>query len=282
MLLMVIGNFVYPDANCNELAAFIVRNGGGVYSRQDILSRLREIDIVRKKCSTEAYDAFLPVNIEKCQDFFQQPPPLGVVGLQRRQLMDFDEAAMSLETVRTKYGYMHKLVQCRRIGHYVKGRKLTLMIAIKPGDPTIPPHRDGSIENPSRWFRVSYVSGTTTYRFADFLTEVNTSLDNHPADGDLDKNRVYMWDNLQSHLNPLIYNVVEHWPGNGMKQIVLRPPYQPKFGPTEYVFCQLAAKVQTMVRPDWTHKNLRLALMQLLANIGRGGAFDRTFAHCGY
>jgi len=100
----------------------------------------------------------------------------------------------------------------------------------------IPPERDGSIQNPRRWFRVGYSTGTTIYTFANFVREVNENIDANPAEGDVDDYHVYMWDNLWSHTNALIYNVVENWPGDRAKEIILRSPYQPKFDPTEYFF----------------------------------------------
>jgi GH24 family phage-related lysozyme (muramidase) len=54
---------VYPDFELNEAAAFIYNNGGGIYSRQDLSKRLKEMDVTRKKASTEAYQAFLPHNV---------------------------------------------------------------------------------------------------------------------------------------------------------------------------------------------------------------------------
>jgi len=48
----------YPDCEFDEACAFIYNNGGGIYSRQDVSFRLKELDVTRKKASTEAYQDF--------------------------------------------------------------------------------------------------------------------------------------------------------------------------------------------------------------------------------
>mmetsp|Transcript_10883 Transcript_10883/g.12613 ORF Transcript_10883/g.12613 Transcript_10883/m.12613 type:complete len:136 (-) Transcript_10883:399-806(-) len=77
-LLLVIGLFIYPNALADELATFIVANGGDVYSREQVSDRCEEINITRKRCSKEAYDTFSPGALEKLRWFKTCPPPLGV------------------------------------------------------------------------------------------------------------------------------------------------------------------------------------------------------------
>jgi hypothetical protein len=61
--LLVFYLLLYPYCELDEAAAFIYNNGGGIYSRQDLSKRLKELDVTRKKASTEAYQAFLPYNV---------------------------------------------------------------------------------------------------------------------------------------------------------------------------------------------------------------------------
>jgi len=82
-LLLSVGLFIYPDSKADELAAFIYSNGGDLDSRQMISSRMKELDLTKKICSTEAYQAFTAENRRKARYFWTMPPPLGVVGQQR-------------------------------------------------------------------------------------------------------------------------------------------------------------------------------------------------------
>ena len=77
---MVFLLFAYPAAQEDEIAAFIYDSGGKIYERSQISSRLKELKMTKKKASAEAYQAFLPRNILRCERFWSQPPPAGVVG----------------------------------------------------------------------------------------------------------------------------------------------------------------------------------------------------------
>ena len=110
--------------------------------------------MTRKIASIEAYQAFLPDNLLKCELFWSRGPPLGVVGIPRRRFIDVDEFSMSLTRCNRKRGYAMSFYRVRKSGHYVKDTKLTVIIAVEPGDERLPPHLDGSLERPRRWIRV--------------------------------------------------------------------------------------------------------------------------------
>lgn len=81
--LLCIYSVSHPDAQLDHVAAFNYRNGGGLYTRGQISSRFKELEITRKVASTEAHQAFEPRNVFKAQLFWTSPPPLGVVGITR-------------------------------------------------------------------------------------------------------------------------------------------------------------------------------------------------------
>jgi transposase len=282
LLLLSIGLTIYPDFKADELASFIVENGGEMYSRQMISQRMKDIGMSIKVASTEAYQAFTPINMRKCLYFWTLPPPLGVVGLLRPMYVDFDECGIALETTNTKYGHAHTSIRIRKPGHYTKSRKVTVIMAIEPGDPTLPANVAGSIVNPRRWISVRDVSGTNAFDFAAFCDDVCTDIETHPANGVMEQRRVFLWDNLASHRAPVVAQTVEGRPSENWFTIVHRPPYQPKFGPIEYVFCELAAQLEKLVQPDWSAEDLMLAIVNVASQLGRDGGFNNTFAHCGY
>jgi hypothetical protein len=186
LFLLSIGLFIYPDFKADELACFIVINGGEMYSRQAISQRMKDLGMSIKAASTEAYQAFTPINMRKCLYFWTEPPPLGVVGLDRRSFIDI-ECRISLETCNTRYGHAHTSIRVRKPGHYTKSRKVTVIMGIEPGDPMLPANVDGSIEQPRRWITVRDVSGTNAFDFADFCDMVCTSIETNPAPGNMDQ-----------------------------------------------------------------------------------------------
>jgi hypothetical protein len=74
--LLAIAITIWPDLTIDEMAVFIYREGGGIYSRQAISARLSELEISRKVTSTEAYQAYTPTNLLKERLFWTSPPPL--------------------------------------------------------------------------------------------------------------------------------------------------------------------------------------------------------------
>ena len=61
--------------------------------------------------------------------------------------------------------------------------------------------------------------------------------------------------------------------------ILPRPAYEPKYGPIEYVICQLINHMKINVTGQLDLDQLE---QQILVSAGAIGPFDATFAHCGY
>jgi hypothetical protein len=209
------------------------------------------------------------------------PPPLGVNGLERRSLVDADECAIFLETVNRRKGLAHTTIRVRKPGHYGKGKKLTVILFIEPGDPALPANVAGSIAYPRRWFQFLEEGGTTAEVFAANVDTVLTSMEGSGLN--VDQLRTLMWDNLRSHLAPLVIQTVYlRQPTNSLFRCVPRPPYMPKYGPIEYAFAELGGRLQQLVQPNWNFAILRQVVTNILSELGRNGGFDATFAHCGY
>lgn len=115
--------------------------------------------------------------------------------------------------------------------------------------------------------------------FADFLDSVLTNIEQNPVAGDAD--RVIMWDNLSAHHTGLVTATVELRASRPQFTftIVPCPPYQPKHAPVEYMFCEISTRLATMVQPNWTLVDLRLAIARCIFEIGRDCKLNRTFCH---
>jgi hypothetical protein len=211
-------------------------------------------------------------------------PPIGVVGVYRRQIIDVDEFGVELSKCNRKHGWSVKFNRIRKPGHYSKTEKLTVLIGIDPGDPKLPAHIGGSIERPGQWIQVVRGSGTTVLVFSQFVTMINQAIETRtlgllqlgiPVDFD----RIYLWDNLNSHLSPMVAMVLYGHQGNHQFTSINRPPYQPEYGPIEYKICDLLHELKMASRPNWTTDILEQELQHAA---GRIGGFNATFEHCGY
>jgi hypothetical protein len=284
-MLMAIYLVAYPDAKLDEIAAFLANNGGPLYTRSAISRRRMEMKYSRKVASVEAYQSFRPANILMKKRFFALPPPLGVKGLERRSLVDADECAIFLEQkVNGRTGLAHTTIRVRKPGRYYgKGKKLTVILFIEPGDPALPAHVAGSIANPRRWFEFLEEDDARAEEFAASVDTVLTSMEGSGLNVDI--NRTLLWDNLRSHMAPLVTQTVYvRPPSTSLFRCVARPPYMPKYGPIEYAFAELGSRLQQqrVLQPNWNVAILRQVVTNILSELGRNGGFDATFAHCGY
>ncbi len=79
---------------------------------------------------------------------WNSPPPLGVYLVPWRKLVDVDEFGVLLEKCNCTGGWAVKVLRVQKDGHYHHGVKLTVIFAIEPGDPDLPDHVCGSVEQP--------------------------------------------------------------------------------------------------------------------------------------
>ena len=281
--LAVICITIWPDNTMDEIATFIFNEGGSVYTRGQISQRLKDMECTRKVGSTEAYEAFTPNNVLCAELFWTRTPPLGVVSIERRRFIDVDEFGGCFNKCNRKRGYAASFYWMRKPGHYVRTAKLTVLLGIEPGDPHVPPHIDGSVEKPRRWVRVLQNHGTTIEVFRDFIEEICSEVENdglHLLGYDTDDRRVFLWDNLNSHLSHLVTQVVEGRVGGPtVFTSVPRPADQPKYGPIEYAICDLVGHLAIEAQANWTtvllERKIRDAAQQIKG-------FWNTFDFCGY
>jgi len=278
-ILLTSYTFAFPEATADEIAAFIANNSDGiVYSRPAISTRLRELNITRKRGSTEASQASLPHNVLIRELFWTTPWPTGINGIPMSALLDMDECGMSVDKVNRRSGYAYSGVRVRKPGNYSRDSNLTIMYCIEPGNPHVPPEVQGSIARPRRWCRVT-TAGTNVDTFNRFVSDIVESIDNNilPVVGV--QNRTFMWDNLRAHKSPILYETVQ---GGGRHHILPSPPYMPEDGPIEFAFCQLENQLNLNIAHISTIDGLATSIRNILANLGNDGGFHSTFIHCGY
>ena len=78
------------------MTIFLYNEGGPLYS-VDAISRLAELEIMKKRASTEAYQAQREDVQFRVWSFFNCPSPLGIFQVPRRKLIDVDEFGITME-----------------------------------------------------------------------------------------------------------------------------------------------------------------------------------------
>jgi transposase len=273
---------IFPRATADNAASFIYTNGGKAYSRQAIYKRLKELKFSRKRASLESYEAYTPVNRMKAEIFWTHPARYGIAGVPRFRLLDADETHFDLKSTASHYGYAPGPIRVRDTAHYKRGEStVNLIMAIEPGNADLPGHVPGSTQRPRKWFKIT--TGTVDEQvFAEFVEEVCSDIEESPASWETDKERIFLWDNLAAHKTPLVTSTLEDRDSDHTFFSICRPPYQPKWAPIEYIFCQISTELRRMVRKSWTKENLTDALYGIILSLGWDGSFDSTFRHCGY
>ena len=283
LVLLTICYFFAPRAESDEVASFIVANGGQVYSRQDISRRCNELKMNRKRASLESKEAYTIKNLVRCDQFFDHPPPVGVNGVQRRRLIDVDEAQFCLKKIEKAIGRAFSCCRVRDTADYSRfSNVLNVLCAVEAGDPALPAGDLGSTTNPRKWFKIVETSTVDQFIYAEFLNEICEDIENNPLP--VDDERYFLWDNLSLHGTAYVTYTLELRTSRHVHKFtaIPRPPYQPKFAPIEYFFCQLACALSKQTKPNWTLVHLRNAIQDNMVALGHDGILDRTFIHCGY
>ena len=267
---------IFPQARARHCSCFIAVNAsdGRVLTDQEINMALKCLGMTRKKASTTAYEAFTSKNLYIHHCFWRYDAPAGVRNRRRERLLDGDEMAIRLADANENYGHAVKGLTVRKVGHYGRGSaKVTLLMFVEPGDPSLPAGALGSIENPRIWYEVSTDSGTTVEGYCAFIE--HKVLAHFRQD---EPRRTFLHDNLSSHKADEVYDLIY---GAG-HEVICRPPYRPDEAPIEIVFDQVACEI----RRRWERINDQDDLIYNIRDIidtraGMGG-INKLFKLCGY
>jgi hypothetical protein len=175
----------------------------------------QQLGLSRKKVSVSAYRAFDQDVLLKRWMFWTQPYPLGIADIDRRDMINIDEARIITDTGNRHFGKCTLAERARIVGHY-KGEGRLLVTAIL------------GREDGEKWLRIEDCSGTTLVLFVEFIQQILEDL-GPGIEGD---RHCLMMDNLNVHHHLLITQMV-HEVGH---RIIYRAPYWPKDGPIEYFF----------------------------------------------
>jgi hypothetical protein len=101
IFLLALYRIVFPKATAAEVNAFLYRANYGnlhfrFYSSAQITEAEKRIHLTRKKGSTTAYQALLPINIQKHWEFWNLPYPYGIADIRRQDIIDLDECGVEV------------------------------------------------------------------------------------------------------------------------------------------------------------------------------------------
>ena len=242
------------------MIAFIAQNSSNpfFYSRQAVSQREIELGLTRKAGSTTAFQAFTPHNQMRAQLWWSQPFPVGIAGTPRQHMLDSDEAGLWLEKKVRGLGKAATAFRVRSPGVYGHGEKWTLILTISPCG--------------RKWWRLAKVTGTTVEIYVEHMNSVLAALPS-PANGGQQRN--FMHDNLSSHLDGRVTNVIEQ----AGHRVQARPCYRPVWGPTEYAFNQLQCEMTHRINEVTDDATFSTVVNSILTNLT---GFDGIFRHCGY
>ncbi len=151
MTLIVTFLIACPDSVADKITAFLYNRTGPLYCNQSIYRRIKELQIMKKKASIDAYQ-HLSEHVQFCVwAFWNCLPGLGIVGIPRRKFINDDKFGISLEKANRKFAWAPTCYKIRNDGHYQHSVRITILFAIKPGDPALPPQTHGSIQCPRWW-----------------------------------------------------------------------------------------------------------------------------------
>ena len=100
---------IFPKCSAAEINTFLLRvNFGDQFFRFYTLSQItyaeQRIGMTRKRGSTAAFQAYLPVNLQKRWAYWNLPYPYGIADIRRKDLVDLDECGVLVQTADTVIG----------------------------------------------------------------------------------------------------------------------------------------------------------------------------------
>ena len=214
------------------------------FSPSQITKAEDRLGLSRKRGSTTAYQALLPINLIRRDLFWNRTYPVGRADIDSNGMIDIDEAAVFIETCNRKHGKGYIGCRIREEGPYNHSEKWTITMAIA-GDLQGMRHR-----------RFERKAGTTTVDFLEFIQEVIAII----GPGTPARRRCFTMDNLLAHKHPA---VIGHILMSGHR-ILFRAPYYAVDGPIEYFFNTLQHQLTVALPRVRTSADLQIEVDRII------------------
>lgn len=186
IIFLVLYRIAYPKCSAPQINAFLYPvNYGDVhfrfYTHAQITKAEFRVGMTRKRGSTTAFQAYLPINIRKRWMYWNLPYPYGIADIRVEDLIDLDECGLFVESAGKGIGKAFLGKRVRQEGNYQKSEKWTLLLAVA-----------GSAAA-ERWEMMWNDGGTTGDKMIEFFTTILNAI----PPGNHARRRCFILDNLK-------------------------------------------------------------------------------------
>jgi hypothetical protein len=263
-LKLVMYRILFPKATAAEVNCYLYNvtppgQERRFYSGSQICRAEDDAGLTRKRGSTTARQANLPHNIDKRDQFRNEPYPYGILDTPRASIIDFDQAAIFIETTDRGYGKCAIGNDLNEEGPYGHSKKYTMTLAVS-GDPA-----------GQRFLTFELKAGTSVHCVVLFLQMIINDI----GQGTPGNRRTFICDNLRSHK----HHLVRHFVAAMGHRMICRAPYCPRDGPVEYVFNRIQHELSLRLHTIHNEVELEQAVYAIVRGIHN---FENYFIHCGY
>ena len=124
-------------------------------------------------------------------------------------------------------------------------------------------------------FELEKSNGTNQVQWKLFLDKAIAALP--VPDGNLVEAKVFLFDNLASHLTSLCLDTILL----SGHRFVARPAYDPQDAPIEYIFNTIGNELKLASSEITDDESLRAVVLRIVTNLDTA-SFVNYFEHCGY
>ena len=198
------------------------------------------------------------------------------------RLVDIDEIGFYLFKVKSKYGRGHRTCQIHILPPYTRSDpKVNVIMVIEPGCPYVDAHVDGSLQNPRQWVKIT-TQNVDQYSFSDFNELILYEFESHPAPGDVEDQRIMLWDNLFLRKTAIVTNNIYERASTNKLMFVDHPLYRPNMALIKFIFCELTCELACRVNYTWKITTMKENKVDIFSRITRNRQMHNTFIYCGY
>ena len=252
----------YPTTYYYEAAEYLVYTFGVLYTEEQIAL------LVRKRFGLVFKDV-IPVSLKRTAHninaWYSSLPPYGIRGMSMYNLCDMDECPMRVTHANRRKGHclVGKEAVVRRNYAERYSKLHGLIVAIHPSIGIV-----GWMMYPGGMTIVLFMHFLKTYIFprvvgAAAAAQSSVQSEVNPPMG---LNTILMWDNLGSHLNAVVFNIVR---AAGIR-CQARPTHAPVCAPIEFIFHIIRSGLQHLNVPGGegiTDQNIHACVRQVINTI---------------
>lgn len=164
-----------------------------LYSNSQVCYAEKKIELMRKRASTTAHQAYFPRNLMLHKMYFTTYYPTGILDVNINDMIDINEMGLYLETTNRKLGKTIRGMRADNEGNYNRDEKSNILAAMAA---------DGN--DAMRWMETWTGEGTTIIRFLHFICQICDTLEEqHPQ-----RSFCFTIDNLNVHKNAMVIHEI--------------------------------------------------------------------------